>query len=214
MHSRTLCGVSAPPQSRSERKEQTRRALLDATRTLAARDGYAAVSLREITRAAGIVPTAFYRHFPSLDALGTTLVEDGVHALRVMLRDIRRSPDAHNLRSFVTAVFDHVRADRDPLGFLARERHGGSAELRRAIESGLQLISRELAVDLSRVTGQDDWDTDDFELVAELLVSMMADRIAVFLDASEADEAAIVERTEHQIRLVILGMAAWSPQRR
>ena len=75
-------------QSRAERKEQTRTQLLECTLDLSADRGLAGVSLREIARAAGIVPTAFYRHFDSMDALGLTLVDDGMRALRSMLRDL------------------------------------------------------------------------------------------------------------------------------
>lgn len=72
-----LSDVSEQVESRVERKERTRQALLEGTLALAADRGFAALSLREIARSAGIVPTAFYRHFASLDELGTALVDEG-----------------------------------------------------------------------------------------------------------------------------------------
>jgi AcrR family transcriptional regulator len=197
-----------PHQSRSERKEQTRQALLDCMPALAAERGFAAVSLREVARSVGIVPTAFYRHFASLEELGLALVDDGIRSLRSALRDIRRTPRAREPRAVLAAAFDHVREHRALVGFLVRERHGGSAELRAAIATGLSVVARELAVDLSRFADQD---TDELELVAELLVATMAERIAVFVESGPGDEAEILFRTEQLVRLILLGMAAWKP---
>ena len=62
-------------QTRGERKERTRRAILDAALELSEEQTFAALSLRQVAREVGIVPTAFYRHFASLDDLGLALVE-------------------------------------------------------------------------------------------------------------------------------------------
>lgn len=178
---------------------------------LAAEQGFAAVSLREVARSAGIVPTAFYRHFASLEELGLTLVDDGIRALRAALRDIRRTPEARESRVVVAAAFDHVRENRALVGFLVRERHGGSAELREAIAAGLSVVAAEVAVDLSRFADQE---TGDLELVAGLLVTTMAERIAVYVESGPGNEAEIVFRTEQLVRLILLGMAAWQPTHR
>ena len=54
--------------SRGERKEATRRAIIDAALKLLEERSFSGLSLREVTREAGIVPAAFYRHFDSMDA--------------------------------------------------------------------------------------------------------------------------------------------------
>ncbi|WP_039796598.1 TetR family transcriptional regulator, partial [Nocardia araoensis] len=141
--------MSEQAATRGERKERTRQALLDGTLALAAERGFAALSLREIARSAGIVPTAFYRHFASLEDLGATLVDDGVTALRLALREVRRNADA-GLSDTVRFVFTQVGPKRELFGFLTRERRGGSAALRTAIAREIQLIVRELVADLSR----------------------------------------------------------------
>ena len=61
--------------TRAERKEHTRQRLLDVTLKMITNRSLASISLREVARAAGIVPTAFYRHFDSIDALGVELVD-------------------------------------------------------------------------------------------------------------------------------------------
>lgn len=196
--------------SRVERKERTRQALLDGTLALAAERGFGALSLREIARSAGIVPTAFYRHFASHEDLGATLVDEGVQALRLALRQLRRTPDAR-LSETVRFVFGEVTTKRELFGFLIREQRGGSAPLRSAIALELQLIVRELVADLSRVPALDSWSPDDLEVAADLLVVTVTDGIADYVSAPPREQQPIIERTIAQIRLVALGMGVWKP---
>ncbi|MBO0854789.1 MAG: TetR family transcriptional regulator [Nocardia sp.] len=203
--------MSEQVETRIERKERTRRALVEGTLTLAAERGFAALSLREIARSAGIVPTAFYRHFESLDELGTTLVDEGVRQMRLALRELRRTPDAR-LSETVRFTFAQVAGREDLYSFLIRERHGGSSALREAIAFEMQLITRELVVDLSRIPLLDTWPTDDLELAADLIVSTVVDHIAEFVSAPLRERPAIVERTIGQVRMVALGMASWHPR--
>ncbi|MGW0181402.1 TetR family transcriptional regulator [Nocardia sp. NPDC003345] len=196
--------------SRVERKERTRQALLDGTLALAAERGFGALSLREIARSAGIVPTAFYRHFDSLDDLGATLVDEGVQALRLALRQLRRTPDAR-LSETVRFVFGEVAVKRELYGFLIREQRGGTAALRTAIALELQLIVRELVADLSRVRALDSWSPDDLEIAADLLVATVTDGIADYVAATPREQQPTVERTIAQVRLIALGMGVWRP---
>lgn len=208
-----LTVMTEQAQTRHERKERTRQALLDGTLALASDRGFAALSLREIARSAGIVPTAFYRHFASLEDLGATLVDDGVTALRLALREVRRNSDA-GLAETVRFVFGQVAQRRELFGFLTRERHGGSTALRTAIALEMQLIVRELVADLSRLRALDDWSPRDLEIAADLLVSTVADGIADYVAATPRDIAAIVDRTVMQMRLIALGIGAWAPRQR
>lgn len=205
-----LTVMSEPAATRNERKERTRQALLEGTLALAAERGFAALSLREIARSAGIVPTAFYRHYASLEDLGATLVDEGVTALRLALREVRRTRDAR-LSDTVRFVFEQVDGKRELFGFLTRERHGGSAALRKAIALELQLIVRELVADLSRLRALDAWSPQELEIAADLLVATVTDGIAAYISAAPRDQAMIVDRTVHQVRLVALGMGAWWP---
>nr|WP_306358368.1 MULTISPECIES: TetR family transcriptional regulator [unclassified Nocardia] len=210
MNACMLIDVSEQAATRVERKERTRAALLEGTLALAADRGFAALSLREIARSAGIVPTAFYRHFTSLDELGATLVDQGVRELRLALRELRRTPDAR-LAETVRFVFEQVDGKEDLYGFLLRERHGGSAALRGAISVELQLIVRELVVDLSRIRALDAWSHDDLELAADLIVSTVAARIADYITAAPHDHTHLIDTAVRQVRLISLGMSAWRP---
>ena len=55
---------------RSERKQATRHAIIDAALKLSAERGFSSLSLRSVAKKAGIAPTSFYRHFADMDELG------------------------------------------------------------------------------------------------------------------------------------------------
>jgi TetR/AcrR family transcriptional regulator, fatty acid biosynthesis regulator len=211
---RTLIGVTEA-QSRSERKELTRQRLLDVTLKMISSRSLASISLREVARAAGIVPTAFYRHFDSIDALGVELVDECMRPLRQMVRDARRGVAAHGdiIRGTVDTLGRQVRAHPDQFRFLVRERYGGVGGVRRAIDTELRLFTSELTVDLARLTAGYDWTTDDLEMTAALMVSAM---LGAVLDLLEVDkrraavqEEEILDRASRQLRLIALGMSQW-----
>src|SRR5688500_10497118 len=85
-----MTGMEQRVVTRSERKEATRQAILDAALDLSAETGLAGLSLRSVAKAVGIVPTAFYRHFHSIEELGVALVDEAFASLRQVLRDIRK----------------------------------------------------------------------------------------------------------------------------
>ena len=200
--------------SRAAKKEQTRQALLDCTIDLVDDRSFGSLSLREVARGAGIVPTAFYRHFASMEDLGVTLVEDSMRVLRRALREGRRDLAASGLpiaRESLVILLRHVRAEEAKFQFLIREQHGGVSEVRRAISTELRLFSRELAIDLARIPDLADWETDDLEVAAELIVTIMMTAVADLLDGDgrPGTEAALVKRAEKQLVMVILGMGRW-----
>ena len=75
---------------REEKKQQTRQALIDAALTLMHEGaGFSGLSLREVSRQAGLVPTGFYRHFPDMEALGLELASEACLQLRNIMREVR-----------------------------------------------------------------------------------------------------------------------------
>ena len=100
--------------SRASGKMNTRQALLEATlRMVEAGKSFDGLSLREVTREAGIVPTAFYRHFQDMDELGLALVDDAFRLLRqiiLMARAAPAEPDqliSHALETLARHVREH-----------------------------------------------------------------------------------------------------------
>ncbi|GAB2956313.1 TetR family transcriptional regulator [Amycolatopsis acidiphila] len=135
---------AAEPATRHERKEWTRRALLDAALGLLADTGFGNLSLREVAKHVGIVPTAFYRRFASMDELGVVLVEESMRTLRATIHEARRDSrsSAGVIEASVRTLHEHVRAHEDHFRFVIRERHGGAGPVRQAIAFELKLLTQ------------------------------------------------------------------------
>jgi AcrR family transcriptional regulator len=205
---------STTAETRRERKERTRQAILDAALDLVAEEGLAALSLRQLTRAVGVVPTAFYRHFSSVEELGLALVDRSFVSLRTMIRDARRGNPALSgvIRSSVGILVEHVHADRTTFRFIARERFGGVPVVREAIRHELELFERELATDLARLPNLDAWSSEDLRVMANLIVNAMVSTAEDILDAPAERpevEREIVRTAEKQLRLIVVGAANW-----
>jgi AcrR family transcriptional regulator len=190
------------------------RAILDAALRSSEQTGLVGLSLRQVAREVGIVPTAFYRHFASIDELGLALVEESFSSLRAMIRDVRRgSPPLEEIvdRS-VQVLDDHVRAQRAHFAFIARERSGGSAVVRAAVRQELALFERELATDLARLP-MAAWSADDLQVLSRLIVVAMIGVAEEILESSERERAAITRRARTQLLIVIVGAQNWRSQR-
>lgn len=204
---------TAPPESRGERKERTRRAILDAALALCEERSMAALSLRQVAKEVGIVPTAFYRHFESLESLGLALVDESFVSLRAMLRDVRRSDPSHEdiIDGSIQTLVDHVHAQRSHFAFIARERAAGPPLVRRAIRHEIELCERELATDLARLPGNESWSSEDLQVLANLMVMAMVATAEAILAASPRPEIEqqIIETARTQLRMVLVGAVNW-----
>ncbi len=200
-----------PSGSREESKELTRSALLRAALKLLSRSSFDSISLREVTREAGISPTAFYRHFDDMEELGLVLVELSFGTLSDMLRDARTDaalwPDA--IRGSVEVVVRHAAAHEPHMRFIARERYGGVRRIRRAIKRELQLFADELAIDLSVFPVIDGWTAADRRMFAGLIAETMVHMVAELLESDTAEQLELQARTIRQLRLVSLAVPAW-----
>jgi AcrR family transcriptional regulator len=206
--------VETVTETRQERKERTRQAILDAALDLVGQEGLAALSLRHLTRTVGIVPTAFYRHFASVDELGLALVDRSFASLRSMIRDARRGNQGLSgvIRSSVAILVEHVHAERTYFRFIARERFGGVPVVREAIRHQLELFERELATDLARLPNLDTWTAEDLRVMANLIVNAMVSTAEDILDAPPERpevEREIVRTAEKQLRLIVVGAVNW-----
>jgi|SRR5262245_34984835 len=202
--------------SREEQKQQTRRSLLNAALELSLEGkGFAAISLREITRAAGVVPTAFYRHFRDLDDLGLALVDDVCLQLRRLMREARATaralPDVA-IRDSVQAYLGYVHAHARAFEFLLRERSGGSRVMRDAIAKEIRYFVNELVADMRVLEPYARFSASDLEMVADLVIGTL---IALSLEILSLPagqcrlEQEAVARGVKQLRLIFLGTLAW-----
>ncbi len=197
--------------TRLESKELTRQALIRAALKLLSQNSFDSLSLREVTREAGITPTAFYRHFDDMEELGLVLVEESFQSLGEMLKDARSqsSFDGDTIKMSLAVVVMHMHNHTSHFRFIARERYGGVRRLRRAVNRELQLFADELAIDLVAMPGVDKWTTDDRRMLAGLITETIIRMVAELLEIGPDEEPEIVERTKCQLRLISLGVPAW-----
>jgi AcrR family transcriptional regulator len=211
-------GHSPPRRTQTERRQQTRRALLDAALDqMDSRESFDALSLRGVARKAGVVPNAFYRHFASMDELGLALIDESFRTLRAMLREAREGgpPPEHVIRRSVEILVRQVREHRQHFAFIARARYTGNGVLRHTIRNEIRLFTSELATDLARFPVLRDWTTEDLQMIAGLLVNAMIATVEAILNASTTapDAEAEIERVaEKQLRLTMLAVPHWRSQ--
>jgi AcrR family transcriptional regulator len=198
--------------SREERKEATRRAIIAAALRLLEDRSFSALSLREVTREAGIVPGAFYRHFESMEALGLVLIDESFRALRDMLRGARASRLDPNrvIESSVDILIKGVNERREHWRFIGRERSSGVTVLRYAIRTEIRLITSELAIDLARFPGLNTWSSEDLNILASLFVNAMIVIAEAIEDAGDPAALDEIKRTAiKQLRMIAVGVAGW-----
>lgn len=205
--------------TRQQQKAQTRQALLDTTLHLMEHQSLSSLGLREITRAVGIVPGAFYRHFPDVESLGVALVEQCLGGLRSAVRSVRDGMAGSDevIDRSVDVLLRQLDAHRDEFRFIARERYGGLRRVRDAIREQLALFAEELATDL--VTNRlvhspelDGWPAHDVRMLADLIVNHMVWTGAALLEVPADDPAraaAITQRALRQLQLILLGARQW-----
>ena len=200
-------------ETRGERKERTRRAILAAALRLCEDSSLVALSLRQVAKEVGIVPTAFYRHFDSIEALGLALVDESFVSLRAMLRDIRRGDPSYAdiVDRSITVLVEHVHQQRAHFLFIARERAAGPPAVRDAIRHEIELCERELATDLARLPGTDAWSAEDLRMLSNLIVMAMVATAEAILSAPPRPDAEkqLVETARTQLRMVLVGALNW-----
>jgi AcrR family transcriptional regulator len=208
--------VASRPGSRGEQKERTRRAILDAALDLSDRTSLVALSLRQVAKEVGIVPTAFYRHFDSIESLGLALVDESFVSLRAMLRDVRRGDAAFDdmVDRSITVLVEHVHQQRAHFLFIARERAAGPPAVRAAISHQIQLFERELAADLALLPGTARWSGEDLRVLSNLIVTALVATAEAILSAPAHPDAekVIVETARTQLRMVLVGALNWRSQ--
>lgn len=198
--------------SREDRKEATRRAIINAALTLLDERSFSALSLREVTRAAHIVPAAFYRHFESMDALGLVLIDESFRALRETLRDARTGgvDPSRIIESSVEVLVDSVASRHEYWRFINRERFSGMTVLRYAIRTEIRLITSELATDLARLPGLDGWSAEDLNILAGLFVNAMIVTAEAIDEAPDAEALAEIKQVAvKQLRMIALATGGW-----
>lgn len=200
---------------RAEQKLQTRQALMGAARTLTdSGRGFGSLSLREVTRLAGIVPTGFYRHFKDMDELGLALVAEVGDTFRAALRAVRRNEFElggmieASTQIFIKAVTDH----RGQFLFLAREQYGGSQLVRQALAELRQNLTNDLSSDLLQMNRMPHLQPQDLDVLADLVIKAVFATLPELIDPPTSNQPVHLQaeaKITEQLRFIMIGGKHW-----
>ncbi|MFD5193431.1 TetR family transcriptional regulator [Streptomyces sp. NPDC058357] len=196
---------------RQTRKLRTRQALLDAALGLLEHQSLSSLGLREVTRAAGVTPTAFYRHFEDTAALGVALVEEALGSLHGMIGAVlaETGDSEERLGRSVELILRHVGEQPAHFRFIAREQHGGVGPVREAIAAQLRRFAEEVATALAEEPESRGWSEEDLLMLGGLHVDHMVITASALLDAGPEGEREVAGVARRRLRLVTLGRLHW-----
>ncbi len=201
--------------SRQDRKDQTRKALVQAALKLMDEGrSFTSLGIREIAREAGMVPNAFYRHFRNTDELGLSLVDEVGLTLRQLLRRARQpgSTKTSVVRASVRVYHQYVRENRLLFLCISSERAGGSRILRMAIRQEVQHFVDDMARDMNTLPAYRGLPSATLQMVCSLIVNTMLAAATEILDMppdQPAQEQVLEQRFVQQLQVILLGAAAW-----
>ena len=104
---------------------------------------------------------------------------------------------------------EHVRSQHDHFAFIARERVAGPPAVRAAIRHQIELVERELAADLARLTDPAYWSTEDLRVLSNMIVTSMVGTAEAILTARPEAEPVIAEQARTQLRMLLVGALRW-----
>ena len=191
--------------NRAQQKEKTRRMIIDAAFRLISQDrSYSSLSLREVTREAGIAPNSFYRHFEDMEELGLTLVDEGGAAMRQLMRKARQRMRARGsvIRASVETFMEYIHSNPHVFQLLLRERSGTSLAFRKAVSRELQYFIMELADYIQLHQG---YPVTEAKVEAEAMVILVFNAGAEALDCKPAELRILTEKAITQLRYIAKG---------
>jgi len=189
---------------RTQQKEKTRRAIIDAAISELSEDkSFASLSLREVARKAGIAPNSFYRHFKDMEELGLTLVDESGLTLRQLMRKARQriKKNSSVIITSVQTFMEFTETNANILRILFHERSGTTRALRDAAAREIQYFTVELS-DYIQGVG---YEKDIAYCQAEAMVAIIFSMGSESLIAKPAQRKELELRAIEQLRLIATG---------
>jgi TetR/AcrR family transcriptional regulator, fatty acid biosynthesis regulator len=192
---------------RSEQKLKTRRTLIEAAMKMSGQQGFSNISIREVTKAAGITPAAFYRHFHDLEELGLALVDEIGLGLRQLLRTARKNIDKEGsaVRASVETFIEYITSNANLFRVLQGERQGSSPAFRKALFAEINRFIEEVTDDINKGSKLLKQPLMDSELAAEAIVAVAFTVGAEAIDLPKHRRPELIERLVKEIRMILRG---------
>lgn len=199
--------------SRLEMKQITRRRLIAVALELSAEKGFSKLSLREVAKAAGITPAAFYRHFRDMEELGLSLLDEVSLSLRQFLREARRrvQTDRGKVQVSVDAFLDYVSSNGNLFRLLLGERQGASSSFRKAIHREIDLFVGELTTELERGPQKTHLPLPHAAYAAEAIVAVVFTVGAEALELPKHKQHTLATRLVEEVKMILRGAGLVSP---
>nr|WP_314233038.1 TetR family transcriptional regulator [uncultured Moraxella sp.] len=205
--------------SRDLQKRQTRQAFFQSVLQLS-RSGHAfsSISLRQISREVGVVPTAFYRHFQDIDELGTCLVNEELGHTLQNLRDHlqlgRTRTHEGQIASSVGFFLESVEHASLHWHFIVSERYGGNQAVQSALDEQISLFAQIMTDDLAMQPAFGHLNQEVRLLIADMGVNMYFSWVYQWLkfDPTEVQSKQdYLNRCIKQAQVLFYGVRNWCP---
>lgn len=207
---------------RDERKRQSRQAIMSAALRLSTSGrSFSSISLREMSRETGLVPTAFYRHFSDMDALGLELIDQIALNLKSAIHQLTQNylyqPEA-KIQKGLTLFFQTIDQRAEEWTFVISERWGASQLIRKAIAREIEYLVEDLAIDIHRLPSfQHFHQLEDLKILAHLMIDLAFSWVMSWIEIShQFEQPQLDQHREHfqaqaniQARLLFHGVSNW-----
>ena len=184
--------------------------LAAALRLIGPHRSVSSLSLREVTREAGIAPNSFYRQFRDMDELTVALIDLAGRSLRTIIGAARHraATDRSIVRGSVEAFMQQLRHDDKLLHVLLREGTVGSDAFKQAVDRELTFFEEELRADLVRIAAADRVSLHEPALVARAITRLVFAIGASAMDLPPERDGELIRQLTEMVRMIIAGSRA------
>lgn len=204
---------SARPLRRADRKQETRRRILDAALHLVETGRSPdALGLREVARAAGMAAPSIYNHFADMDALGLALVDDALIRLRAIARSARsemaQSDTQAVLKLLLKQFLLYMNKYESVLRLLIMQWFNPNPEFRKTIRRELAMMQEDLAENMREAAAEKGMTRSDYDTESEAVLSLLIVYVLDALDLDRQKREERLEKVEKQLLMLVRGSRA------
>jgi len=196
--------------TRAEQKLKTRQAIIDAALDLSKDKGFPALSLREVTRQAGIAPATFYRHFVDMEDLGLALVDQVSLILRQLMRQARHRIKVKGsvISTSVNTFMEFVENYPNLVRLLNTDVASGPKQFRESIARETRRFVEEVIDDLDTPGQRERQPLLHIPEVAEMMVLLMFSQGVMALEMTPEQRQELIVKLNLELRMVLAGSHA------
>ena len=184
--------------------------LAAALRLLGPHRSLSTLSLREVTREAGIAPNSFYRQFRDMDELAVALIDLAGRSLRKIIGQARQRASTKRsvVQGSLETFMEQLRADDKLLHVLLREGTVGSDAFKQAVDRELMFFEEELRTDLVRLAAAEGAVMYEPALVSKAITRLVFAMGAMAMDLPPERDRELVDQISTMVTMIITGARA------